>query len=225
MNINKIHPSWQSFFYEEMTKPYFKSLLRNIEQARQKCIVYPPEESVFSAFKLTALDQIKVVILGQDPYFNDGQAHGLAFSVQKGVALPPSLKNIFQELQQSIPNFVLPTHGCLEKWASQGVMLLNDVLTVERGKPNSHKGFGWEIFTKNAILKINSECENVVFLLWGGNAKAKSPLLDNHKHLILESQHPSPLSAYRGFLGNMHFAKANTYLEAHNKQAIDWSLE
>ncbi|ASY37919.1 uracil-DNA glycosylase [Taylorella equigenitalis] len=225
MNINNIHPSWKSFFDSQIELAYFDSLVSKIDNARSSTTVYPPEDMVFSAFKLTPLTEIKIVILGQDPYYNEGQAHGLAFSVQHGVALPPSLKNIFTELKNSVDNFKIPSHGCLESWAKQGVMLLNDVLTVEQGKPNSHKNWGWEIFTTNAISQINFSCQNVVFLLWGGNAKTKSKLIDKSKHLILESPHPSPLSAYRGFFGCNHFTKANNYLISHGMSPILWELK
>lgn len=222
--IDQIDASWKevitSIFKKESKAKLFDFLKE--EQAKQE--VYPPKERVFEAFKLTPLDQVKVVILGQDPYHNLGQAHGLSFSVPKGVPLPPSLRNIFKELKNDIPHFENPSHGDLTSWAKQGVLLLNATLTVRAHQAGSHQKKGWEEFTDAIIRYISEECEHVVFLLWGGYAQKKSSLIDENKHLILFSAHPSPLSAYRGFFGCRHFSRTNHYLSLHHKTPINWSL-
>ena len=217
--------NWQNFLAEEKQKPYFKQILSFLESGRlQGKTIFPAKEDIFNAFDLTQFENLKVVILGQDPYHNHDQAHGLAFSVQKGVAVPPSLRNMYKELEASVENFEVPTHGNLESWASQGVFLLNTTLTVEAHNPNSHKDIGWETFTDTVIKKISEHKQNVVFMLWGSHARKKKSLIDENKHLILESSHPSPLSAYRGFLGCNHFVLANEYLKNLNKEIIDWKL-
>ncbi len=186
-------------------------------------IIYPPEEHIFSGFKLTPFNAVKVVILGQDPYHGLGQAHGLSFSVQPGVRLPPSLVNIYKELASDV-GIERPTHGCLESWAKQGVLLLNAVLTVEADKPGSHAGKGWEEVTDAAIRQLSKKRSNLVFILWGSYAQKKSALIDGRKHLILKSVHPSPLSSYRGFFGSKPFSKANAYLVSKGLTPIDWQI-
>ena len=186
--------------------------------------IYPRSEDVFNAFKYTAFDDLKVVILGQDPYHEPGQAMGLSFSVPFSVPVPPSLQNIYKELSNDIPGFIIPNHGNLIPWAKQGVLLLNSVLTVNAHQAFSHQGQGWEEFTDGVIKAINANSENIVFLLWGSPARKKGAGIDRSRHLVLETVHPSPLSAYRGFFGCHHFSKCNEYLREHNKHEIDWSL-
>ena len=186
-------------------------------------VIYPPGPRIFAAFDTTAFDDVKVVILGQDPYHGPGQAHGLCFSVLPGVAVPPSLENIFKELERDL-GIPVPDHGCLLPWARQGVLLLNSVLTVERGTPGSHQGKGWEGFTDACIEALDREREGLVFLLWGSYAQAKGRLVDPRRHRVLKAPHPSPLSAHRGFLGCGHFSRANEYLREHGQAAIDWRL-
>ena len=187
-------------------------------------VIYPADCDIFNAFKYTSPDKLKVVILGQDPYHEPGQAMGLSFSVPVGVPVPPSLRNIYRELKDDMPGFSIPDHGCLIPWARQGVLLLNAVLTVKAGEAFSHHNQGWEIFTDGVIKAINDNCENVVFMLWGAAARAKCAHVDRRKHLVLECAHPSPLSANRGFFGCHHFSRANAYLHAHNKTTVNWQL-
>ena len=194
------------------------------ERRRAGDIIYPKREDIFNAFKYTAFDNLKVVILGQDPYHEPGQAMGLSFSVPVGIPVPPSLQNIYTELKNDIPGFVVPDHGNLIPWARQGVLLLNSVLTVKAHQAFSHKDQGWEEFTDGVIKAINDSSENVVFLLWGSPARRKGAGIDRTKHLVLETVHPSPLSAYRGFFGCHHFSTANKYLSEHGKAPIDWQL-
>ncbi|APD50972.1 uracil-DNA glycosylase [Francisella hispaniensis] len=217
--------TWSDILSEEKQKAYFKQILDFLacEISKGK-VIFPAKENIFDAFKYTELDNLKVVILGQDPYHNYNQAHGLAFSVQKGVDIPPSLQNIYKELARSIPEFEIPNHGYLVDWAKQGVFLLNTTLTVEAHKANSHKDIGWETFTDTVISKISENKHNVVFMLWGSHARKKKALINSSKHLILESTHPSPLSAHRGFLGCNHFVDCNKYLVEKKDQKIDWSL-
>lgn len=217
--------SWTSILGEEKKQPYFRQAMDFVtsERAAGKAI-YPPANDVFNAFKLTALDDVKVVILGQDPYHQLGQAHGLCFSVQPGVRVPPSLVNIYKELVSDIPEFQIPPHGYLESWANQGVLMLNTVLTVEHGKAHSHARCGWEQFTDSVIAKLNMYCQGVVFMLWGAHAQKKGAVIDPQRHCVLKAAHPSPLSAHRGFLGCHHFSKANQYLMAIGKTPIDWQL-
>ncbi len=194
-----------------------------LEQKAQDKTIFPPGPEIFAALNATPFDRVKVVILGQDPYHGPGQAHGLCFSVRRGVRVPPSLKNIYKELSADV-GFVPPTHGCLEEWAQQGVLLLNSVLTVESSLAASHQGKGWEIFTDSIINELNENAKGIVFILWGNYAQKKGAMIDRKKHLVLQSSHPSPLSASRGFFGNHHFSKTNEYLTAQNKSAIDWQL-
>ena len=188
------------------------------------CDDHPPQNEVFSAFSLTEFDQVKVVILGQDPYHRPNQAHGLSFSVKPPVTPPPSLVNIYKELSTDIEGFVIPHHGYLVEWAKQGVLLLNTVLTVEEGKANSHANWGWEAFTDKVIAQLNAHRENIVFLLWGSHAQKKGAFIDRNKHCVLTAPHPSPLAAHRGFFGCHHFSKANEYLKAHGMAEINWQL-
>ena len=217
--------NWSDLLSEEKQKKYFQNILSflNDEYSQQK-IIFPKKSDIFNAFKYTTFENLKVVILGQDPYHDHNQAHGLAFSVQKNIKIPPSLKNIYKELSHSLENFNEPNHGDLSKWAKQGVFLLNTSLTVEAHKANSHKDIGWSIFTDEVIKKISQNKSNVVFMLWGGNAKKKKTLIDSSKHLILESSHPSPLSVYRGFLGCNHFKICNDFLLEKKLNTIDWNL-
>ncbi|NGM73709.1 uracil-DNA glycosylase [Sphingobacterium sp. SGL-16] len=216
--------SWAPILKPLMQQDYMKKLSAFVQQERQQYEIYPPKDLVFNAFRLTPLQDVKVVILGQDPYHNVGQAHGLSFSVPSGIAFPPSLKNIFAELTADIDGFQIPNSGDLTKWAKQGVLLLNATLTVRAHQAASHQKQGWETFTDQVIEKISFELENVVFLLWGSYAQKKSALVDNKKHLILKAVHPSPLSVYRGFFGSKHFSQANAYLSANCRQPIDWKL-
>ncbi|SUJ13968.1 Uracil-DNA glycosylase [Sphingobacterium spiritivorum] len=216
--------SWDVILKPLFKEPYMRALSQFVQQERQRCLIFPPEDLVLNAFKLTPLDEVKVVILGQDPYHNDGQAHGLSFSVPDGVALPPSLRNIYSELQTDIPGFTYPATGNLTKWARQGVLLLNATLTVRAHEAGSHQKRGWELFTDQIIQKISEHCEHVVFILWGSYAQKKAVLIDKSKHLILTAVHPSPLSVYRGFFGCKHFSKANEYLKDHGRLPIDWRI-
>lgn len=220
----QIESSWKSILTGEFNTPYFKQIKSFIlnEKASGK-EVYPPGNLIFNAFNLTPFDQVKVVIIGQDPYHGAGQAHGLSFSVPRGVKTPPSLQNIYKEIEQDL-GFSIPLHGNLEKWAKQGVLLLNAVLTVNAGEPASHKGAGWENFTNAVIYHLSQQRTHLVFLLWGKFAQEKSLLIDSEKHLILKAAHPSPFSAYQGFLGCKHFSKTNAYLELNKIGPIDWSI-
>lgn len=217
--------TWQQLIETEQNKPYFKDLLNRVATKRAEGVtIFPLAEMVFNVFELTPLDKVKVVILGQDPYHGLGQAHGLAFSVNKGVAFPPSLQNIFKELTSDIEGFQIPMDGDLRPWAEQGVFLLNTVLTVQQAQPNSHADWGWEQFTDEVIATLNRECEHLVFLLWGAHAQKKGRFIDQSKHLVLTAPHPSPLSAYRGFFGSAHFSKTNQYLVENGFEPIDWLL-
>lgn len=215
--------SWDSFITQQKQMDYYKNLLLFLEDQESKGkIIYPPEPYRLQALKLTPLERVKVVILGQDPYHGENQSHGLSFSVPEGIRIPPSLRNIYKELSTSIPDYKVPESGNLQHWAEQGVLLLNAVLTVEKGAAGSHASQGWETFTDNIIKEINNTQSGVVFLLWGGYAHKKSRLIDTQKHTVLKSTHPSPLSAYRGFLGCGHFKQVNKILSAQNKTVIDW---
>ncbi|HIF9446175.1 uracil-DNA glycosylase [Photobacterium damselae] len=217
--------SWQNFLQQQQQQEYFEQIQSYVANARQQGkVVYPPEEDVFSAFTATPLDQVKVVILGQDPYHGPDQAHGLSFSVKPGVKTPPSLANMYKELATDIDGFTIPEHGYLQSWAEQGVLLLNTVLTVEQGNAHSHAKIGWETFTDKVIEHIDQECEGVVFLLWGAHAQKKGKKINTQKHHVLKSAHPSPLSAYRGFFGCQHFSQTNTLLQAMNKTPITWQV-
>ena len=216
--------NWINLLGEEIQKPYFQTLKNKLKAdfTRQNLNIFPAEDEVFNAFKLCGFDQVKVVVLGQDPYPTKGHAHGLSFSIKEHVKpFPKSLNNIFKALSNDL-NQVPPAHGDLTHWAQQGVLLLNSVLTVEEGKPESHKGIGWEQFTNAVIQKLSSEKEHLVFLLWGAKAQAKKELIDHSKHLVLESVHPSPLSAYRGFFDCKHFSKTNDYLRKNHISTIKW---
>lgn len=214
---------WLDAIGEEFKKPYYRELYSFVKQEYSRVPVYPPSEDLFSALELTPLSKVKVVILGQDPYHEPGQAHGLCFSVRKGVIPPPSLENIYKELESDL-GIKRPSHGCLEEWAKQGVLLLNTILTVEAHKALSHRGKGWEQFTDAIISAVNKKDSPVVFLLWGRPAAEKKCLLNNPKHLILEAPHPSPLSAYRGFFGSKPFSKANGFLVNNGVEPIDWKI-
>lgn len=220
-----LHPSWLTHLEPEFQRPYMQHLKAFlVQQKQQGKVIYPESKNIFNAFNTTPLERVKVVIIGQDPYHGPGQAHGLCFSVKPGVPAPPSLKNIFKELERDL-NMPVPSHGCLQSWAEQGVLLLNVTLTVEQGRAGSHQGKGWEEFTDSAIQLVNEHCSGVVFLLWGSYAQKKGQWVDPHKHLILRSPHPSPLSAHRGFIGNGHFSNANAYLQQQGKTPIDWRIE
>jgi len=220
-----LHPSWLPALKDEFQKPYMLSLNQFLEQENEQgTIVYPKHSDVFNAFNLTPFNEVKVVILGQDPYHGVNQAHGLSFSVQKGVAIPPSLRNIYKELQTDIPEFNMPSHGDLSSWAKQGVLLLNSTLTVRSNQPGSHQKMGWEQFTDQAIRALSEQREGLVFMLWGRHAQAKASLIDTKKHLVLTAAHPSPFSAYAGFFGCTHFSKANAYLLSKGEKPIDWQL-
>jgi len=218
--------NWSSFLNHELSQEYMQQTLEYITNKRAEGIaVYPPEPQVFSAFDATPLSDIKVVILGQDPYHGEGQAHGLCFSVLPEVKkLPPSLKNIYKELVTDINGFITPEHGYLQSWADQGVFLLNTVLTVEQGQAHSHKHLGWEQFTDNVITHINEHCQGVVFILWGAHAQKKGKSIDRQRHHVLSGPHPSPLSAHRGFFGCQHFSKTNELLIAQGAQPINWQV-
>ncbi|MFQ1685710.1 uracil-DNA glycosylase [Aeromonas sp. 97A] len=216
--------TWGDVLGPEKEQPYFKACWNRVKAERDAGkTIYPPQSEICNAFKLTELSDVKVVILGQDPYFNHGEAHGLSFSVPHGVGIPPSLVNIYQELADDIPGFQQPTHGNLESWAQQGVLLLNSVLTVEQGKPNSHNDYGWVTFTDKAISEVNEHCEEVVFLLWGKKAQEKESLINKQSHKILKTSHPSGWSAESGFFGCKHFSQTNAFLISQNKTPIDWT--
>ncbi|MDR2525382.1 MAG: uracil-DNA glycosylase [Oscillospiraceae bacterium] len=215
-----MHKSWKEYLTKEFNKPYFSELSEFLKEAYETQTIYPPKSQVFSAFA-TDLREVKVVIIGQDPYHGPRQAHGLAFSVSENVAVPPSLENIFKEIHADT-GAPIPNNGNLKRWAEQGVLLLNNTLTVEAHKAGSHCGRGWEQFT-NAMIKIlNEDLEGLVFLLWGRDARSKKTFIDEEKHLVLEAAHPSPLSAYNGFFGCRHFSRANEYLKAQGKKEIEW---
>ncbi|MCR4690982.1 MAG: uracil-DNA glycosylase [Lachnospiraceae bacterium] len=215
---------WEKALKPEFSKPYYKELFLKVQKEYREGVVFPPASQVLSAFELTPLEKVKVVIIGQDPYHNVGQAHGLCFSVQPGVDIPPSLKNIYQELHDDLGCYI-PDNGCLTKWAGQGVLLLNTVLTVRAHQPGSHKGIGWEQYTDAAIRVLNEQDRPMVFILWGSPAQQKAKMLNNPKHLILKAPHPSPLSAYRGFFGSRPFGKTNEFLEKNGLSPIDWQIE
>ena len=221
-----LHPSWLPALENEFQKPYMLGLNQFLEQeSEHQTIVYPKPSDVFNAFKFTPFNEVKVVILGQDPYHGANQAHGLSFSVQKGVAIPPSLKNIYKELQADIPGFKIPAHGDLSSWAKQGVLLLNATLTVRAGEPGSHQKMGWEQFTDQAIRALSEQREGLVFMLWGRYAQAKASLINPTKHVVLTAAHPSPFSAYNGFFGCSHFSKANAYLVKKGEKPIVWQID
>lgn len=219
-----ISNDWLQPLSGEFKKPYYVKLYQKVLEEYRSTRVFPESDDIFNAFNLTPLSQVKVVILGQDPYHGEGQAHGLCFSVKPGIEVPPSLVNIYKELQDDL-GCTIPNNGFLEKWAKQGVLLLNTVLTVRAHQAFSHRGIGWEEFTDAAIRVLNEQDRPIVFLLWGKPAQMKKSMLNNPNHLILEAPHPSPLSAYRGFFGCKHFSQANAFLTAHGETPIDWQIE
>ena len=219
-----LEASWRKRLQVDFDAEYMLELRDFLrEQKLLGKTVYPSKDEIFAALNATPFDAVKIVILGQDPYHSPGQAHGLCFSVRQNVPVPPSLRNIYKELAADI-NFLPPKHGCLNEWAQQGVLLLNSVLTVEGSLAASHKDKGWEKFTDSIVSHLNDKAENIVFILWGNYAQKKGAMIDRARHLVLESPHPSPLSASRGFYGNHHFSKSNEYLRAHDVAAIDWQL-
>jgi uracil-DNA glycosylase len=224
MRTIQLHESWLCRLKDQFEQEYMQKL-RDFLLTRKKhrAIVYPPGAQIFNALNSTPFDKVRVVILGQDPYHGPGQAHGLCFSVQPGVRVPPSLANIYREIQSDL-GIAPPHHGYLQSWAEQGVLLLNAVLTVERGQAGSHQGKGWETFTDTIVQLLNDEREGLVFMLWGSYAMKKGAVIDRRKHLVLKAPHPSPLSAHRGFLGCRHFSSANDYLQQNKQLSIDWSV-
>ncbi|HVQ33216.1 MAG TPA: uracil-DNA glycosylase [Lysobacter sp.] len=219
----RLEPGWKARIGDYLQREDMQALSSFLRERAQKTRVFPPLPQVFAALDATPFDQVKVVILGQDPYHGLGQAHGLCFSVQHGTAVPPSLVNVYKELQRDL-GIPPPSHGCLTHWAEQGVLLLNAVLTVEEGKAGAHQGKGWEGFTDHVVEVLDREREHLVFLLWGAYAQAKGKMIDTSKHRVLKAPHPSPLSAHRGFIGCGHFSKTNDYLVRHGMTPIDWTL-
>ena len=215
---------WDSVLKEEFDKDYYKKIEEFLEKEYKEETIFPEKDKIFEAFKLTPFKDVKVVILGQDPYHGRGQSHGLAFSVQKDVKIPPSLRNIYKELESDL-GLEIPNNGYLKSWAEEGVLLLNTALTVREGQANSHRKIGWEIFTDNVIKKVNEKEDPVVFILWGNNAKEKEKFITNPIHGIIKSYHPSPLAASRGFFGTRPFSKANKFLKEHGRGQVDWSIE
>ena len=221
--IPALPPSWRPLLVEEFDKPYFRELEQFLERESRTYSIYPPEKDVFTALQLTPYENVNVVLLGQDPYPGEGQAHGLSFSVQPGVKLPASLRNIYKELATDV-GFRIPNNGYLAPWAKQGMLMINAVLTVRAGEPNSHQGKGWETFTDTIIRRVNEKDDPVVFVLWGAYAQKKIALLDTGKHTIIKSAHPSPLSARNGFFGSRPFSQINQALRAAHKPEMDWQL-
>ncbi len=219
-----INNDWLEPLKPEFGKPYYKKLYQKINEEYQSRLIFPPADDIFNAFAFTPLKDVKVVILGQDPYHGDGQAHGLCFSVEAEAENPPSLVNIYKELHDDCGCYI-PDNGCLTKWTNQGVLLLNTVLTVRAHQANSHRGIGWEEFTDAAIRILNEQDRPIVFILWGRPAQMKKSMLTNSRHLILEAPHPSPLSAYRGFFGSRPFSRANKFLKANGIEPVDWQIE
>lgn len=220
----QIEATWKQALYEEFAKPYFSELRQFLKSEKESGVtMYPPGKLIFNAFNTTPFDQVKVVILGQDPYHGPGQAHGLSFSVPVGMAVPPSLRNMYQELQQDV-GITIPQHGYLQSWAEQGVLLLNSMLTVRASQPGSHKGKGWEQFTSAAIKAISDQRQGVVFMLWGKYAQEKGAIIDKTRHLVLTSPHPSPFSAHKGFFGSKHFSSANSYLSHQGQSPVNWQV-
>ncbi len=222
--MGMIANDWLKPLESEFRKPYYRELYSFVKDEYSKKVVYPPSDEIFSALHLTPLKDVKVVLLGQDPYHNEGQAHGLSFSVRPGQDIPPSLVNIYQELHDDLGCYI-PNNGFLESWAKQGVLLLNTVLTVRAHAANSHQGKGWEHFTDAIIEAVETQDRPVVYLLWGRPAQTKIPMITNPKHLILKAPHPSPLSAYRGFFGCRHFSQTNEFLEKNGVKPINWQIE
>ena len=217
--------TWSEALGEEKQQPYFRQILDTVKAERESGqVIYPPAHDVFNAFKATEFNHVKVVVLRQDPYHNEGQAHGLSFSVRPDVQIPPSLQNIYKELAEDIAGFQMPAHGYLQHWAEQGVLLLNAVLTVRAHQAHSHARLGWETFTDKVIRQLADEREHLVFILWGSHAQKKGAFIDRTRHLVIASPHPSPLSAYRGFFGSQPFSRTNAYLQAHGHTPIDWQV-
>lgn len=216
--------TWDDILIEEWNKEYFQQLMEKLEKERKNFIIFPKEEDIFNALKMVSYEQAKVVIIGQDPYHGENQAHGYSFSVQKGIKIPPSLRNIYKELGNDL-GIQTPEHGNLENWARQGVLLLNSSLTVRKGEANSHRNLGWEIFTDTIIEKLGEREDPMVFILWGNHARNKKKFIRNKNHLILESVHPSPLSASRGFFGTKPFSKTNEFLVSLGKKPVSWSIK
>ncbi len=219
----KLGNSWDKLLADEFSKDYYQKLRKTLAQEYKTRKIYPKMDDIFNALKFTSYEEVKVLLLGQDPYHGQGQAHGLCFSVQKGVVKPPSLKNMFKELESDL-GITPPSHGCLTDWAKQGILLLNTVLTVREGEPNSHKKLGWTIFTDRIIELLNEREDPVIFVLWGKNAIDKLPLITNSRHFVLTTAHPSPLSASRGFLGCKHYSKINEILKSMGKSPVDWKI-
>ncbi len=219
-----INGDWMEALKDEFKKDYYKQLFQKVNEEYRTRLIFPPANDIFNAFHLTPLKDVKVVILGQDPYHGNNQAHGLCFSVKPEVEIPPSLVNIYKELHDDL-GCTIPGHGYLVKWAKQGVLMLNTVLTVRAHQANSHRGIGWEEFTDAAIRVLNTQDRPIVFILWGRPAQMKKAMLNNPKHLILEAPHPSPLSSYRGFFGSRPFSKTNQFLEANGVEPIDWQID
>lgn len=219
----KLNNDWQNYVGSEFHKSYFQELQRFLMAEYEQKEIYPPQEDIFNALTYTSYQNVKAIILGQDPYHGPNQAHGLSFSVKPGEGIPPSLKNIFQELHEDL-GCKIPNNGYLKKWADQGVLLLNTVLTVRRGEANSHKGMGWETFTDEIILSLNKREQPVIFMLWGKPAQSKMRLIDCQRHFIIQSPHPSPLSAHRGFFGSRPFSKVNQILSQLQEEEIDWQI-
>ena len=222
--MGAIQNDWLAPLSPEFKKPYYAELYKKVREEYSTRQIFPPADEIFTAFELTPLSEVKVVIIGQDPYHGDGQAHGLCFSVKPEIETPPSLVNIYKELNFDLGCYI-PNNGYLTKWAKQGVLMLNTVLTVRAHQANSHRGIGWETFTDAAIRILNEQDRPIVYLLWGKPAQMKKSMLNNPKHLILEAPHPSPLSAYRGFFGCQHFSKTNEYLKENGLEPIDWQIE
>jgi len=221
----QLEPSWNALLADQFDLDYMQALRQFLQAEKQQGKqIYPAGADIFNALNSTPFDQVKVVILGQDPYHGPGQAHGLCFSVRPGVALPPSLQNIYKEIHADL-GLPMSRSGCLDAWARQGVLLLNSVLTVAAGQAASHQGKGWEVFTDRVISLLNERGNDLVFLLWGSYAQRKGAMIDRNRHLVLQSPHPSPLSAHRGFFGNQHFSRTNAWLQQHNKTPIDWRVE
>lgn len=223
LDFSLVSQDWLELMERELKKDYFQLLINFLKEEEKNYVVYPKKVDRFHAFCVTPLKYVKVVIIGQDPYHDENQAHGLSFSVKPGVKIPPSLVNIYKELNNDLGHEI-PSHGYLEQWAEQGVLLLNTVLTVRAHEANSHKGKGWEIFTDAVLQELNGQDKPIVFILWGSPAQQKKKLLNNPRHLILEAPHPSPLSSYRGFFGSKPFSKANEFLLSHGEKPVDWHI-
>ena len=222
--MSEITNDWLPALQEEFKKPYYAELYKKVQEEYKETQIFPPADDIFNAFHFTPLSEVKVVIIGQDPYHNVGQAHGLCFSVKPDVDIPPSLVNIYKELKEDLGCYI-PDNGYLEKWAKQGVLMLNSVLTVRAHQANSHQGMGWEKFTDAVIRAVNEQDRPIVFMLWGRPAQNKAKSVNNPKHLLLKAPHPSPLSAHRGFFGCKHFSQANEYLKKNGLEPIDWQIE